>query len=70
MKKAESEEPIAYGKTAVGQLLYDLAFKDLTDGWIARKHEITIAEVRNLRKSPIMEKLRRQVRRELKRNLR
>lgn len=59
---------IAYGKTAVGQLLYDLSFRDLTDKWIARKNQITIGEVRNLRKSPILKKMRGQVNRELRKS--
>jgi hypothetical protein len=54
-------EEVTYGKTAVGQLLYDLAFVKRTDKWLARKHQISIAEIRNLRKSPILDKLRRQV---------
>jgi hypothetical protein len=59
------ETEVTYGKTAVGQLLFDLAFQDLTDKWLARKHQVTIAEIRNLRKSPILNKLRRQVKRDL-----
>lgn len=53
-----------YGRTAVGQLLYDLAFVDRTDKWLARKHQVSVAEIRNLRKSPILDKLRGQVKRD------
>jgi hypothetical protein len=60
---------IAYGKTPQGQLLYDLAFVDRTDKWLARKHQVPIAEIRNLRKSPILDKLRGQVRRNIRKGL-
>jgi hypothetical protein len=62
---AKTEE-ITYGKTPVGQLLYDLAFVDRNDKYLARKHQVPIAEIRNLRKSPILDKLRGQVRRDRK----
>jgi hypothetical protein len=55
---------VVYAKTAVGQFLYDIAFASLTDKWIARKHSISIGEVRNVRKSPIITKLRKQVQRD------
>jgi hypothetical protein len=64
-----ADKEVAYGKTAVGQLLYDLAFVDRTDKWLARKHSVTIGEIRNLRKSPILDKLRKQVSRDLRRKL-
>lgn len=54
-------DEVTYGRTPEGQLLYDLAFVKRTDKWLARKHQIPIAEIRNLRKSPILDKLRRQV---------
>lgn len=58
-----------YVKTPVGQLLYDLAFADRTDKWLAQKHQIPIAEIRNLRKSPVLVNLRRQVKQDIKKGL-
>ncbi len=52
---------VAYTRTPAGQFLYDIAFRDLTDKWIARKHQVSIQEVRNVRKSPVIAKLRRQI---------
>jgi hypothetical protein len=52
---------IAYTRTPAGQFLFDIAFRDLSDKWIARKHQVPIAEVRNVRKSPVIQKLRRSV---------
>lgn len=43
------KEPL-YGRTAIGQLIYDLGFAKLTDKWLARKHRMPIAEIRHLRK--------------------
>ena len=40
---------IVYGKTPLGQLLYDLAFTDLSPHYLARKHCLPINEVRRLR---------------------
>lgn len=40
---------IRYGRTPIGQLLYDLAFAKLSDRWIARKHRMPVAEVRKCR---------------------
>lgn len=60
------EKEVTYVKTAVGQLLYDLAFVERTDKYLARKHQVSIGEIRNLRKSPILDKLRGQVKRELR----
>ena len=48
---------IVYGRTPMGQLLYDLAFVSLTDKWIARKHKISVGEVRHLRQRPEIKKL-------------
>jgi hypothetical protein len=53
-----------YTKTPVGQFLHDIAFRDLTDRWIARKHQVPIVEVRNIRKSPVIQKLRRSIARD------
>jgi hypothetical protein len=68
MARSGNDE-VAYGKTAVGQLLYDLAFVDRTDKWLAHKHQVPITEIRNLRKSPILDKLRRQVSRDRRKGL-
>ncbi len=38
-----------YGRTPMGQLLYDLAFAKITEKWIARKHHLPIAKVRHLK---------------------
>lgn len=45
MAKAE----IAYGRTDQGQLFYDLAFTDLSEPWLARKHKMPRAEINRLR---------------------
>jgi hypothetical protein len=51
---------IAYGKTAMGQLLYDLAFTKLSARYIARKHHLPIASVRQMSEGKEIKKLRRQ----------
>lgn len=38
-----------YGKTEMGQVIYDLAFTDLTPKYLARKHGMTVEEIRRLR---------------------
>jgi hypothetical protein len=38
-----------YGRTPLGQLLYDLAFASLSPKYLARKHRLPIAQVRTLR---------------------
>ncbi len=55
---------IRYGKTPQGQLIYDLAFVQLSDKWIARKHRIPIAEVRSLREIPAVRRLAKQCKKE------
>jgi hypothetical protein len=40
---------IAYGKNEAGQLFYDLAFTDLSEPWLARKHKMPRMEVNRLR---------------------
>jgi len=45
----EPNKEILFGRTPLGQLLYDLAFARLSDRWIARKHKMPIAEVRKCR---------------------
>jgi len=38
-----------YGRTPNGQLFYDLAFTDLSESWLARKHKMPRAEINRLR---------------------
>lgn len=38
-----------YGKTEAGQMFYDLAFTDLSEPWLARKHKMPVSEVNRLR---------------------
>lgn len=40
---------VLYGRTPGGQLFYDLAFTDLSEPWLARKHKMPRAEVNRLR---------------------
>jgi hypothetical protein len=40
---------ITYGRTPLGQLLYDLLFTKLSECYLARKHHKPIAEIRALR---------------------
>jgi len=40
---------VTYGKTPIGQLLYDLAFTNLSSKYIARKHRKPVADIRVLR---------------------
>lgn len=51
---------VLYRRTNLGQLLYDLAFTDLKEGYLARKHRKPVAEIRRLRKTRAIKKLRRQ----------
>lgn len=51
---------IAYGKTAMGQLLYDLAFTNLSSRYLARKHHLPIASIRSMRDKQEIRSLRRQ----------
>ena len=44
---------ILFGRTPLGQLLYDLAFARLSDKWIARKHKMPIDEVRKCRSAAL-----------------
>ena len=48
-KMREEIYQIAYGRTLLGQLLYDLCYVNLADKWLARKHHLAIAEIRTLR---------------------
>jgi hypothetical protein len=48
-KLSEEKSYVTYGKTAMGQLLYDLLFTDLTPKYLARKHNKPITEIRQLR---------------------
>ena len=38
-----------YEKTPQGQLFYDLAFTDLSEPWLARKHKMPRSEINRLR---------------------
>ncbi len=40
---------ITYGRTPLGQLIYDLLFVKLSDKYLAAKHKMPIAEVRKAR---------------------
>lgn len=40
---------VTYGKTDEGQLFYDLAFTDLSEPWLARKHSMPRVEINRLR---------------------
>lgn len=41
--------PVTYGRTAQGQLFYDLAFTNLSEPWLARKHGMPRSEIYWLR---------------------
>ena len=47
--KPTEDDKVKFGRTAIGQLVYDLGFAKLTDKWLARKHRIPINQVRALR---------------------
>jgi hypothetical protein len=51
---------VLYGKTALGQIIYDLAFTNLSGGYLARKHRKPVAEIRRLRSTSSIQKLRKQ----------
>jgi hypothetical protein len=53
-----------YGKTPQGQFLYDIAFANLTDKYLARKHGLPVAEIRKMRSLTEIRKLARQVRKD------
>lgn len=40
---------MTYGRTALGQIVYDLGFTELSDRYLARKHGVPIAWLRVLR---------------------
>ena len=40
---------IVYGRTELGQRVYDFGFAKLTDRWLARKYKMPIADVRALK---------------------
>jgi hypothetical protein len=40
---------VTYGKTEIGQIIYDFGFVKLSDAWLARKHHMTLKQVRELR---------------------
>lgn len=51
---------IVYRKTKSGQLLYDLAFTNLDEHYLARKHKMPVAKVRLLRQTREIKSLRQQ----------
>lgn len=53
-----------YGKTPIGQLLFDLAFTKTTDKWLARKHKLPLRSIRDLRNAKSIKKLAAQVARD------
>lgn len=50
---------VEWTKTQAGQLVYDLAFVDRSDKYLARKHGLPIAEIRSMRSSAPVSRLRR-----------
>lgn len=42
---------IAYGRTPLGQLIYDLGFTRLSESYLARKHRMPISDVRRYRRA-------------------
>jgi hypothetical protein len=55
-----AEYEILYGRTPEGQLVYDLAFTNLSPKYLARKHRTPVERIRFLRASSEIKKLRRQ----------
>ena len=49
MSESKEEEEAFYGRTPIGQLIYDLGFTTLTDKHLARKHGLTLAKIRDCR---------------------
>jgi hypothetical protein len=58
--RRNSEPQILYGRTPQGQLLYDLAFTNLSVKYLARKHRFHASEIRQMREVSAVKKLRRQ----------
>ena len=48
-RKIQTGGIVYFGKTALGQIVYDLGISDLTDRYLARKHHMKIADLRSLR---------------------
>lgn len=44
-----SKTEIAYGRTPLGQLVYDLGFTKLGDRYLARKHRMKVQTIRECR---------------------
>ncbi len=40
-----------YGRTGIGQFIYDFGFANLTDRWLARKHKVPLSKVQEYRRS-------------------
>ena len=49
MANKNNTSEVAYGKTLIGKIIYDLAFVTLSDKWISKKYSFPIAHVRQLR---------------------
>ena len=55
-----NDDDIVYGRTPEGQLLYDLAFTNLSGKYLARKHGIPVNRIRRMRDGTEIKKLRKQ----------
>lgn len=53
---------VGYGKTAIGQLIYDLCFTEMSAPRIAEKHKLPVDAVRRLRSTKDLAELRLKVR--------
>ena len=47
--KPSKRDTIVFGRTPLGQLLYDLGFTQLSERYLARKHRLPVAKIRTLR---------------------
>lgn len=43
-------ESVRFGRTDIGQAVYDFGMAKLTDKWLARKYKMPIGKVRELKK--------------------
>lgn len=42
---------VLFGRTPLGQLIYDIGFAKLSDRYLARKHHLPIAKIRSYREA-------------------
>ena len=49
-----------YGRTKTGQIIYDLAFTNLDEHYLAKKHHRPVAQIRALRTTRTIKALRQQ----------